>query len=577
MPNVQVENYALAASNDKFSLVWKMTRAMKRAGWRYKASSDGTNKEATGSPAADKWGGGVQVGSQTGSAAMSISSPSTSAYGGRATVSGMSGASFTANSVGNFLTITGATNSANNGTFLITNYISATSVNIENPSAVAETTPGGATWTEVSALNDAYPALGAGAWLVLQGPSTLKVPIGTTVPTGTFIKGENVTQASSGATGEIVGVLTDTINGGFLVIAPRLSGTSGGVRGWSNSAAITGAVSGASISPVSTIVEYVREVVFWRSSTTAGHIYYQCIDSVGEGTTNATNGRFSTMASLGTCTATVCPGGASGGNPTTNGFPTTGTLVAGIGTGGTGAVGTGTNDWLNNTNSVNLGLGHVLVANAIEDTNSSGDGSMTWVAGIPSAGAVQFVGCGFLRVDDQEDGDVDPYVWAVPVGSAYSRSRTGGGGTSTAADGFGISAGNHVWYNAGSSFLGWRRRGWGTNEAFSEFNALMLSYSPTSFTTGILLQASGTPDKVACSFSSVAVREPMWIVCFNGSNPAIKLRKGTLRWWFAVQGGNGCDTYDGRRWIQLSSQSAPNGGPAIVVGPADGTTMPLNQ
>lgn len=42
----------------------------------------------------------------------------------------------TANSVGNFLTVTGAATPANNGTFLVTNFISATSVQVANASGV---------------------------------------------------------------------------------------------------------------------------------------------------------------------------------------------------------------------------------------------------------------------------------------------------------------------------------------------------------------------------------------------------------------------------------------------------------
>ena len=53
-----------------------------------------------------------------------------------AVVTGLTG--MTANSVGNFLTITGAASGANNGTFLITAYNSATSVDILNSSAITD-------------------------------------------------------------------------------------------------------------------------------------------------------------------------------------------------------------------------------------------------------------------------------------------------------------------------------------------------------------------------------------------------------------------------------------------------------
>lgn len=63
---------------------------------------------------------------------------------GIATITGLTG--MTTASPGNFLTISGATNPGNNGTFVITNYISATSVDISNASAVAN--DGYVTWTE---------------------------------------------------------------------------------------------------------------------------------------------------------------------------------------------------------------------------------------------------------------------------------------------------------------------------------------------------------------------------------------------------------------------------------------------
>ena len=80
---------------------------------------------------------GAPLAGPTGSAA-------TITTGANVTLTGLTGMAIT--SEGNFLRITGATNPGNNGTFLISNYISATSVEIINPSAVNEGT--GFTWTE---------------------------------------------------------------------------------------------------------------------------------------------------------------------------------------------------------------------------------------------------------------------------------------------------------------------------------------------------------------------------------------------------------------------------------------------
>ena len=79
---------------------------------------------------------------QTGSAA------SVSAFGaGIATIRGLTG--MTAQSVGNFLTISGAASAGNNGTFLIVTYNSATSVDIANASGVSpDANDGTIVWTE---------------------------------------------------------------------------------------------------------------------------------------------------------------------------------------------------------------------------------------------------------------------------------------------------------------------------------------------------------------------------------------------------------------------------------------------
>jgi len=323
MSHIQAENFALNSSNEQFTALWKLTRLMKHAGWRYKASGNGTTTvDSTGNPNNDFWGGGGTVQGPT-TVAFTIGSPNSTSFGGRATLTGL--ASMATSSVGHFLKITGATNSANNGTWLITKFISSSSVQIENPAAVAETTPGTATYTELSALTDTYPPAGvaaSGAWLLLQGPSTMRVPIGTIAnTTGQFIKGENVTQATSGAQGEVIGVYIDTVNGGFLVICPRVSGTGSDPRGWDHTHTITGAASGATVTPTATVIEYVREVVFWYNDIHSGHIFYQCIDSVGEASTASA----STTIAAASNGQTLPQGTIFVGS--TSGFPTSGTIV----------------------------------------------------------------------------------------------------------------------------------------------------------------------------------------------------------------------------------------------------------
>lgn len=87
----------------------------------------------------DGLGSQVQAGASASASVNAVSS-------GLATIIGLS--SMTDNSVGRFLTLSGASNSGNNGTFLIVEKLSATSVKISNPNAAAG--PGGASlsWVE---------------------------------------------------------------------------------------------------------------------------------------------------------------------------------------------------------------------------------------------------------------------------------------------------------------------------------------------------------------------------------------------------------------------------------------------
>ncbi len=87
----------------------------------------------------------ADIGGQTGAAA-SVAT----AVSGKSTITGLTG--MTTNSVGRDLVITGGAVSANNGTFRITDYVSATSVKIANSAAtsVGETNNGSIGWTERS-------------------------------------------------------------------------------------------------------------------------------------------------------------------------------------------------------------------------------------------------------------------------------------------------------------------------------------------------------------------------------------------------------------------------------------------
>jgi hypothetical protein len=381
-----------------------------------------------------------------------------------------------------------------------------------------------------------------------------------------MFRGEKITQAVSAAEGELLGVVTDPIGGlGYLVVAPR-TGTFNGTN------LITGVYSTATITPSATPIEFVREMVFWRAttSTSQGHWWYQCVNATSENTS-----RFSYLAANAAgCTATVAPAGGG----TSNGFPANGSLVCmGTGEGGTAK------NWTNCNNAYTRGNSQIACANATPAAGVSPDGSFVLAIGMPGAGNTCYTGFGFQRVDDQEDGDVDPYVVFASNNSAlYSASRTVRTSTTSTAPynystfiAHSLLIVNNSYSN--SSWIGFRRRGMASGDTHQEFSGAQLGYetSTGSGAGSFPAQDSPTdPENVATAPVPTRVREPVWIISFQDLR---KMRKGTLRWMFGVQGGGESVSYDSLQWIQLGSTligyPACNG---MVVGPWDGVTAISN-
>lgn len=520
-----------------------------------------------------------------GGGALSVAASGTAgALSGRAILTGLTGmvapvaAPLTRGSQGNRITIIGAATGANNGTFMITRVVSATSVEIDNPSAVSDANNGSIRWIEVSPLAQVYAAhiqgsTGVGSWLNLQGPSTMKIPIGTNVPTGTFLRGENVTQTTTGAQGEILGVLTDTSGGlGYIVIHPRVNGTGAqatGPRGWNASAntdTITGAASGATVTtPVSsTPVEYVREMVFWKNLVTNGHIFIQCVDQAAESAS-----RFSVLAAAGAVTAILAPGGPTGT------FPTPGSWVM-CGAGGTNAVATSATVWFNTTTNTTWGLAHVLAANCIEGVGVSADGSWSLMAGTPSVSSSAFTGIAFHICDGSEDGDVDPYVTHVPMASGGYNTI----GTTRTSNTSTTSVNTDIYHQdtfiSGSAvytpWWGFRRRGFSTGDAYQQYQG----HGYIGKDGGAIQTNPSTPAKIACHPNpNIFVRDPIWIISTQTNQ---KMRKGYLRWWSFIESGVSCQTYLNATYIQLATPGA--GGTvaagSVLAGPWDGASVPAN-
>lgn len=568
VPNVTPVNTSTAY----FNQIWYLTRALKKAGWKYIASGYGpSTEETTGNPAIDAWndtGGG----SVTNAGATSTGIAFSATTQGRATITGLTG--IVSADKGRFLTISGAANGANNNHHQIEEIVSATSVRVASRAEsgsfllVEESAGASVTWTIRSPVAETYPTAlnGVAAWWAARGPSILKVPIGSATPSPggsglSFLRGENVVQATSDAEGEILGVVTDTVGGtGYLVIAPRVRGTGADPYGWSDSDTITGALSGASVTATATVREYRNEIVFWKSTTeNTGTIYMNTLDIANP--TDGSDLSFATLAVAAGTTPVVAPGGGGTGN----GFPTHGWLVLGLNT---------TNStppkWpgLTSGGTYNAGNAQIICVDAIEEENHTADAS--WLIAFAETsltGGAHGGGLAFQRLDDHENGDLHPYV-AIALGVAnsalYTNSRTTITYTSSIADRFNLSAnGFGTSTSFGRKLFGWRRYGL-TAESFQEFEGSVDQATQTS--SLVMATNPSTPAIVSTAVTTTKVREPLRVVSIQAS---FKMHKGTLRWLSIAQGGNGTDTYDDMQFLQLS----PNATGPVVVGPWDGVTV----
>lgn len=500
---------------------------------------------------------------------------------------------FSTSDVGRYISIL-SSGSGNNGTYVIAQFISTNNVLLYGPAMTASDANNPTLqWVEFDPRLQGYPSYIQGtashaAWWLAQGPTTMKIPIGANVPVGTFIRGENVTQTTTGAQGELLGVVTDTSGStGFLVVAPRVMGTgvqasSQATYGWNSSAntdTVTGAFSGATVTtPISsTPIAYIREMSIWSNFSNSGDMYYQCVDQnpATESATTASTGRFSTMANtLSGVSSQTPPTGATGGNPTTNGFPTTGTYtIMGTGGPGTGTPQGGGNNafafWSLVTPNT-PGKAHLLAANNIEQQGVSQDG--TWFY-LQSANSLGYEGQSFLRLDNQEDGDLDPYVHqghyagglnASPNRTADTANTQGSGSTTDNMNT------NNGWFNstADHGFKGFRRRGL-SGETFNYFSVgLLYDIANASF---LMNTNSGNPDQVGTAVATTYVREPFWLYLtpFTNQLASGRMRKGTPRWLHLCQGGTVNATFDTLEWVVLSSNTIQ-----FVAGPWDGATTP---
>jgi len=405
-------------------------------------------------------------------------------------------------------------------------------------------------------LLDTYPAFDAAApWIVMQGPSTLKIPISGN-PSGTPLRGEKITQSATSFEGELLGFVWDSVGAtGYMVVMPRVNTPN-------NATAIVGFTSGASFTPIGTIVTYQREVVFSKATAASlllGDIYYVCADASAESTS-----LFSTLATSAGATATIPPGGGGTGN----GFPTLGITIRG--TGGTAAT---TAAWFGNVTSGYGSFAQIACANATPATNITGDGSF-WTA-LPTTSYNQTTGFMFTRLDDQEPGDVDPYVWMTMQNGTFSTwSRTSfiGGSTGNA----------FTWTIANMSattpcLVGYQARGITTDsrDVVAPFFGTSLNAGGQTGTYALSVTASpGIFRELSTTVQNPPwTRELMSVGCPGTTAGTFKQLKGRCRWIAFTSLGNTLDTFDNKTWFCVTTVNAS--APAILLGPYDGVSTPV--
>jgi len=541
--NVRLNNLAAGDAAIVYSWWWNLTRSMKKAGWKFKASSNGTTKISSADPAADQFGNGTV--SNTGAAAASI----TAIANGRATVTGLTG--IVAADKGRFLTITGASSGANNNHHQIEEILSTTSVRIDARTftvVAPDASNGALTWTIRDPMGDLYSSFSAQqttvAWWCAQGPSILRIPI-TSAAVGTFIRGENIVQATTGAQGEFIGYIFSA-GAGYLVVAPRLRGSGTGVHGWQTAFTVTGANSGATVTQVGTAIDYVYEMVFAK---TAANTTFQLF--VGQFDTVADSAEmFSFCATQAGCTAAIHPSGGGTGNA----FGTKAWVVWGSNTTpGSGIAMSGTGIFHR---------GHTICVDAISEAGYTADGSWSLIYSAATAGTNPpgFFVYGLHKLNDTEEGDLAPYASLAannPLGI-----RTNGGSAS---------ATNSEWHQA--NLVGansWRRRGLSADSFVYLYHAY-LHVQPIG--QSVMSYNAVDSWRIATGTDSTArVREPVWLIHFNLGS---KFFKGTLKWIYWFVGDQVTDIYGtDPAWVQIGTGTSAAA--AAVIGPSDGTAWILN-
>lgn len=445
------------------------------------------------------------------------------------------------------------------GTF----YIQTTGSGSANMQAITYTGISGNTFTGCSGgtgtvLNSAIVASGALTigldqcigWIVLSGPQSLKIPINA-LPTGILLRGEIVTQSTTGATGELLGFVWDAVGGtGWAAVLPQT-----GTFNMTTANTITGGTSGATFSPLSggTLITYNREIMIAKDTGVVnGAIYYGCFDSVGESAQ-----LYSALATQTGCTGAVGPG--QGG--TNNAFPAKGIVCRG--TASSTAVG-----GMIGAISGFQNCAQMASTNCTPSAGISADGS--FYIGL-CTNALNVWGFGFFRLDDTEPGDCDPYVFLTNNNTTPSSLTSTTAQTSTPPGTF-ISSSIRSTF---PPFFGYQSRGNGTLDVFNAYTAM-----PQSDVYGNVWAIIGlSPTRIVNTPATIRPVVFENIAIYSGGLASVTNSKpqykGRCRWLLTAPFGSIFDLYNSKTLISFSYNNNITSDPPILVGPYDGVTIPI--
>lgn len=579
---------------------WMHMLVLIKSGWRYMASGGGhaaAAKDATRDPRNCRFltpglvsrgtGAVATIGAKTGEDILLTGLTGLVAPTASNTLKG--------GSEGNFLVFSGCASAANNTIMQITKVVSATScyaraVITLNAAVASDANSGAITWTEYDLLDSTYNTgfKDYYKWIVLRGPSVLKMAF-TSSPSGTFLRGEKVTQGT--AEGELIGITWDPDTGiGWAVILHRQTGAGGAARGWATGVAVTGASTGVTFTPTG-VTEYVTEACFADGHATAATRAYGVMSgwttccaldgSTEEAMLPSTLAGAGGLAGAAGCTASVQPGGGGTGNT----FPVIGMSLMGRPEQTSNAV---YQHCIGNYNlDVNVpGYAHLVSTNCIARADVSPDGTFWALFGTPSLGPYGFGGYIHARLDDTEEGDV--WLFSNKAGGAgWKGVNWTTDSTSRYVHNSSLQNMSECWSpysdftdTAWAGWNSWRGRGLvsGASGTYATTTdrylptAGMMSYSFRG--NNCLGRNTATVATVVASATPTLHREHPVL---GADQSGLRYRKGRVRWqaWTNANAQAG-DTVGGKQWVVVRDLGTndPNY-LTTILGPWDGTSTPL--